>query len=410
MRTLRWSTTQLYLALILVTALVRLLFLAAKPYDAVSFDVGSWEKVIAILARGGNPYAETTFLNWPSPWMIILFLLGRAAEWTGLPFRTLLFLMLTALDCVLACVTFSLLRQFASTAASARYAVIGISLSPVLILLAGQHGNFDVIPTILIALFLRAFMLSFERSSATWWLAACALLGAAIAAKTFPLVLAPLLLAAPVGRREPHVLLLGLFLLLAPVAMSVATLFVLAPAAITANVLQYHSLPHPFGFNYLFTSYAGTRRALHTAGFGFVVVAAWAWLVMRFRRPAPPAPQDVLFAGALLLILPAVFGPGFGSQYIVWAWPALVAAYPALRPEHRRPMVAAYGAVSLAYVWLYSYNPFYGALLTTLAGGGPATDHAVFLPSLGVVFACYGIVFTCLMRELLLGKAPGEAG
>lgn len=409
MRPLRWSAPQFYLALILVTALVRLLFLAVKPYDAVSFDVGSWEKVIAILARGGNPYAETTFLNWPSPWMIILFVLGRTAEWTELPFRSLLFLLLTALECVLACATFSLLRQFASVTASFWYAVVGVSLSPVLMFLAGQHGNFDVIPTILIALFLRALTLSFERSSATWWLAACALLGAAVSAKTFPLILAPLLLAGITRRHERHVLLLGLLLVLGPVTMSVATLFVLAPEAIATNVLQYRSLPHPFGLSYVFTSYGGTRRALHTVGFGLVVVATWAWLAALLRRPAAPTAEQVLLAGALLLILPAVFGPGFGTQYLLWPWPALVAAYPALRPAHRRWMLAAYGAVTLAYVWLYSYNSFYGALLTTLAGGGPATTHTMFLPSLSVVFVCYCVVFTCLLRELLLTTSARAA-
>src|SRR5437870_5759800 len=59
---------------------VRAAFIASVPYRVHSADIDRWITVTQQLRAGANPYATTTYLNWPPLWMTILWLLDHVAR------------------------------------------------------------------------------------------------------------------------------------------------------------------------------------------------------------------------------------------------------------------------------------------------------------------------------------------
>src|SRR5215831_17748511 len=220
-------------------ALARLLtvlalgLLALLPDGAVSADAHYWEIVAATLRRGLNPYVETTLLNWPPLWMMVVAALDWTARTLGVPFQRALVGFLLLADLAAMALTWLLLRRLWPRARAERWVAAGLALNPVSILLCCQHRNFDV----LVALSVLAALLALERRARTGaledWLSACGWLGLGVLAKTVPLLLAPLL--APGARRARG---LGVLLFLGPTALGLGVLMALAPAAVERNVLS----------------------------------------------------------------------------------------------------------------------------------------------------------------------------
>ena len=388
-----------------VTAAVRLLFLWLRPFDAVSWDVRSWEKVLAVLHRHGNPYVDTPFLNWPSPWMIALRAIDYAANVAGLHFRTVLFGTLIVFDCLLALAVFFALTNLVRSRHAFLATLVGIALSPVLLLLSAQHGNFDAIPALFMLLSLLVLQFAEKQASQTWWLVSVALLAVAVVCKTFPLILAPLVFAAGFHRRERHVTLLGGALLLGPITLSIGTLFALQPWGVLSHVLFYRSTPQDYGLQMLLHSYSGVRQVLHQAAFALVMIAGSLWVIAFIVQRRSPTLRQILLAGAALLLLPMAFGTGFGTQYVLWVWPILVVLYPMLPGGQRAILHAAHAAIALGFVVIYglvSRRNYYGGLLEDLALTSPSAelDAVMVRWAFGAIYISILAVFACVASAL----------
>ena len=89
----------------------RLVVLALLPEGAVSADAHYWEVVAATLRRGLNPYAETSLLNWPPLWMMVIAALDWTARTLGVPFQRALVGFLVAADLAAMALSWLLLRR-----------------------------------------------------------------------------------------------------------------------------------------------------------------------------------------------------------------------------------------------------------------------------------------------------------
>jgi len=353
--------------LICLAGAARLAWLAILPRGAISLDLLAWKAVAIALAQGLNPYQATHWLNHPPFWMEILFGLERLSTQGGADFILSVRLVLIASDLALLAATYLLLRTLQPAARCTRLLIIGYCLNPLLILLTVQHGNFDAFSMIWVVLFLY-FLVRFRNSSdAVDWLWSAACLGIAIYVKQFPLVLWPLLV--PGARQlDWRSRLAGPLLVIAPAALSLAPLYVLAPDAVAQNVLAYRSLGNTFGlvgilslagYDNFLPLYAQVFTAVVLAGSVAVAIGLW-------RRDWRFDSDPVLFSAMLLLGL-FTLGPGYGSQYWFWIMPLILVCYPNVGVGFRRVIWTCMIIVVVTNVFEYAVELNLGRFLFNLA-------------------------------------------
>ncbi|MGD0390795.1 MAG: hypothetical protein ABSC42_17765 [Tepidisphaeraceae bacterium] len=218
------------LFLLSLAGAARLAWLAILPAGAVSLDLLTWKWVAIDLLNNINPYSAPPGIYHPPFWTEVLFALANLSRGTGIDFIRSVKLVLIAGDLSLLAATYLLLRTLRPGSSCTRLLAIGYCLNPLLILLTAQHGNFDALLMIWVVLF-HYFLLRFRNSSdAVDWLLSAGCLGIAVYVKQFPLVLWPLLV--PGARQlDWRSRLAGPLLVIAPALISLAPLFVLAPAA-----------------------------------------------------------------------------------------------------------------------------------------------------------------------------------
>ncbi|HEY2044709.1 MAG TPA: glycosyltransferase 87 family protein [Jatrophihabitans sp.] len=227
----------------------------------------------------------------------------------GVPFNDTIRLTSSLSDVPAALLVFELLRKRVPLRA-ATIAGFGVAASPILVIIAGFHGNTDPIFMMLVVL---ALWLLADRQAP---LAAGIVLGLAVSIKVVPIVVVPVLIgyALRTSRRVTILLLAGLgsvfVLLWVPVLV---THF----GAIRQNVLGYpggltpqwglSSAANFVGGKSLVDVLTGPARLLIVALCALVP----AWLV--WRRP-----DQVVSAGALSMVAFLALIPSFGTQYLTW--------------------------------------------------------------------------------------------
>lgn len=377
--------------------LIRMVFVWLKPGDAVSVDVRSWEMVAGILKAGGNPYEQTTVLNWPPVWPGIIYLLSLVSDVTGVSFRHALFILLSLLDCALATVVYlACCSIFGMQIRRAFWvSLVGISLSPILTLLSCQHGNFDVLPVLCILGGLLMLTRAIARHASSMWLAACFMLGIGGAVKTFPLFLAPLFIFS-FPRPNRLVLLGAIAVIVAPWLLTVGCIYVASPEAVWRNVITYNSLPSSFGLNPAFKELFGASgRAVQTVCFLMLIVLAYATMLPIIRRDGQA--RTLFVAAAVILGSIPVFGPGFATQYILWIIPLWTILFSLLSPRRQVIVGACYVALTVCYLYLYAFVGLYGASV------GPP-ELLITKPVLVVSVVSFGALLTFLLLGARLVK------
>jgi Glycosyltransferase family 87 len=389
------------LFLLVLAGAARLAWLLVVPRGAVSLDLLAWKAVAIALLRGLNPYQVTHWLNYPPFWMEVIFCLARLSAQYGVDFIFALRLVLVAGDLGLLAATYLLLRALQPEAHHTRLLVIGYCLNPLLVLLTIQHGNPDAFCMIGVVLFLY-FVIRHQRSGdVVDWLWAAGCLGLAVFVKQFPLVLWPLLApgARQVGWRGRIV---GAMCVASPAVLSLAPLYVLAPGAITENVLQYRSLGNTFGIAGLLTltGYGGELPG-YSRIFTGVVLAGTAMLAVlfwhrRWRREIDP----VLLANVTLLSL-FVLGPGYGSQYWFWIVPLALVCYSSASASFRRVIVLSLLVVVATNIFEYAVEANLGCFFVRWfpsSGAQSLSDYFAY-PSLHLIwlrlpmgFASFGLL------------------
>jgi len=285
----------------LVLVVRALATLVVQPSD----DLLGWRWVESVLSQGGDPYAETSRLNWPPLWMFWIGLAGRIARATPLEFDA----VVRALPCVADAVIALLLAR--------RSIVIGIiyALHPVAVFTTGAQAQFDALPTL-------GLLLAVHAVGRGGGLAGLALgLGAGF--KTWPVALAPVLAAIRLGRGGAVRLMIAA---IAPPALLLGAVALLSPDGFARNVAGYASYPGWWGLTSLGVLFPGdltigVASLAERHGRVLVMVSMLAVAAVTARR-AWSAQRATLVA---LLVFLAVT-PGFGPQYLLWILPfALVA-------------------------------------------------------------------------------------
>jgi hypothetical protein len=281
----------------------------------------------------------------------------------------------------------------------------GMALNPVCILQVCQHGNFDVLVGLWVALTLLMLLRFGDTQSETDWLCACLFLGLGVLTKTTPFILLPVLLAGTSGL-SLRCRILGAVLALLPAALGLSILFALDPGGIWHKVVLYRSESGVFGISGILSIWgASGALALYGKVFPWVLLTLWASLVLRAPRWQEPAADRRMALSALLLIIIPALGPGYGPQYIYWFLPLLLilAVSPArgVRWMTRAFLITA----AITYLVEYALNPVLGASLVAATGSDslhqagaclrmPASQTLLRLP----LFAAYMGMILVLWR------------
>ena len=355
------STWRDIIIVVMVAWAARLAFICIVPSGSRSFDAYSWEKVAELLREGSNPYQASVFFNWPPFWMQVDFVISRIATFLNVPFFQVLRITLILFETAVIVQVMRLIRMIAPAANARVIAMAGMALNPVAILLVCQHCNFDVLMVLWVLLAAEHLVRYNESHNLIDWLCACMFLGLGILTKTVPLALVPLL-AGGFRKGTAQGRLLGATLVLGPCALGMSIIFVLTPAAILNNVLEYHPDRTTFGFPGLLFSMGIDDlgkyfdRAFYVLGLA-VMGLTWRYL---WKNQSFGNRETILYIAMILLAIP-VLGPGFGSQYFYWFLPFLVIAYACFPGLWRKLLIGLAVIAVITFVVQYGFNLAYGS-------------------------------------------------
>jgi hypothetical protein len=353
------------LQLLAAAWVVRAAFIVAMPSRAHSADVDHWVIVARQLHEGLNPYATTTFLNWPPLWLVVISLLDHVSRAAGISFFLALRLFLVAVESCVIVIVYVWLSRIVPRDAR-RLVLVGLCLNPVAILLTCQHGNFDVLVGLFATIGALALAQQARSKDTLVWLAASLAFGVAALAKTVALALAPLL-ARPAALSRPLGRLLGATLFVGPPALGIAVLLALAPHAVVENVIQYRSSPGYFGITGLLSAsgFADGSSAYTKVLFPVAVAVVLVVSVSKLWHHELDGPRTLLLAALVLLAIPSL-GPGYAPQYAYWWLPLFITTYPLFDERWRKTLLAFYAVVALTYLIEYALIPSQGAFLDVL--------------------------------------------
>lgn len=363
---LRHGAPVLGLALVLRLVIV----LAA---DRPAADVARYHKVAeAVLAGQLNPYELPRLYPYPPVWVWF----EAGSEWlaraSGLPFPVLVKLPVVVADLAIVC----LLLGWPGAGAAAAWAY---ALNPVSLLVTGFHGQFDAMMLACVLLALRLHGQGRRDASAL-------ALAAAIALKSFPILLLPLFLAQVGGVRAAARYTL---LALGPVAALLAP-YALADAPALARELLGYGGVADFGWialvrglDWLRSGTLARSEARHwpllvpaaklafLAGYGVLLALLWR------ERPRRPLPQSAL---AVFLCFLVLYG-ALSAQYLLWVVPLAALAADIF-------LVAYSTAASLALIGFYAFlQPAVLQGDPPLVAYAPATAGRVWVAGLAALLA-----------------------
>jgi hypothetical protein len=348
----------------LAAALARLVpAVMAVPADAiVQYDLDSYRAVAAAVLSHRDVYD----LTGRYPYLPLHLHVFAAAAWLagklGLPFLLLVKAPAIAADVAITVLVGRTAAAMGRRSDAAALAMV-FALNPVSVLVTGYHGQFDAIPTAFV--FTAWYVIAFERG---WWAApASALLfGLAVADKTWPALLTPVLLWR-LPRRDDHVesaiaAHLGyLALASAPVLASLAVYEWLIPGgaihALTV-ISGYQGIVGAWGFSYVLVWDAGAggrAEAIRQA------TAAGPWVLLCALALAYAAAARMrrdLDRIAIILVVTFAAAAGWGVHWLVWLAPVIIAggrrwcvAYLLAAGAYTSATYLGFGGVLYGVVW-----------------------------------------------------------
>jgi hypothetical protein len=332
--------------------------------DRVVADVLRYRKVGAhLLDVSWNPYLAPRLYPYPPLWMWV----EAAAEWasrhTGLSFAHLVKVPVVAADLGLVAVLDAWGRE---RGGAARWAGWIYAIHPVSVLVTGFHGQFEALALLPAALALRAHEAGRRDASALW-------LAAAIAVKSFPVLLLPFLMLARRGagaHASAKAAARYAVLALAPVAALLAPFAWSDLGALRRELLGYGGVAD-FGWiglwrgvGWMRTGILARSEAWHWAApiaagkLLFLAALAGLWLAF-LRRRSPDPPRTAL---AVFLAFGVFYG-AVSAQYLLWPVP-----FGALRPGRLLVLHALAATAGLV--------GFYMFLAPGVLTGGPVVEAA----------------------------------
>jgi hypothetical protein len=358
--------------------------------DRVVVDVQRYQRVAwHLLDVSWNPYETKRLYPYPPPWAAV----EAGAEWLARrgvgSFPVNVKLPAVAADLLIVLV-------LAAAARAGRAAPVApwlYAVHPVSLLVTGAHGQFDSILLLFVLLALQA--LARERRDT-----AALALAAAIATKSFPVLLLPFLASA--GRAPWRSALRFALLATIPVGLLLVPFAAANPGALRRELFAYSGVAD-FGWNGLirgvewlatgvlprseawFWPLASTlSKALFLAAWSALALAAWS------GRPGLEPERACL---AVFLAFGVFYG-SMSAQYLLWAVPLGV-----MRPDRH---VAGYTAAAM--VGLIGFYLFLapGVLAPgRLEGAARYAAGLAWVAGVAAVLAVSAVWLTSLLRERL---------
>lgn len=329
-------------AALVVALLLRVAAIAAS--DRTVADVARYDKVARhLLDVSWNPYETQRLYPYPPPWAAVEAGAGWLARKGLLPFPVAVKLPVLLFDLLIV----ALLGAAAAAGRASPRAPWLYAVHPVALLVGGFHGQFDAIPLAFVLLALEAHARARRDVSAL-------ALAAAIATKSFPVLLLPLLATA--GGASARQALRYLLLATLPVAVLLLP-FALADAEAVRRELFAYSGIADFGWT-------GVWRGLQWMATGVLprsearfwpvaaaaskgmFLAAWAGLLLASRNPRwrLDPPRATL---AIVLAFVSLYGL-LSAQYLLWP-----VALGLLRPQREGLAYAVGATAGLAGFYLF---------------------------------------------------------
>jgi hypothetical protein len=360
------------LLLVAVAIAARMAFIGFMPH-VYSKDLHAWLRVIDLLQAGGNPYRETSVLNWPPFWMNVLFGIGKLSGWWGVSATVLIQGLLTMAEVVVMAVVWWVSLRLLQKDLF-RPLLVGWALNPVCIFLSCQHANFDVFAGLWVLLAAGALLAFYKAGVETYWLAACFCIGMGIFTKTIPFILLPVLLVGIRGVSGIGKLLGGL-LVVVPVGIGVATIYTLAPDGVREHVLGYRSMAGWYGITGLFNVlHIYSAIDVYSRLSLYLMLALMVFAGLRLVRCTVLSPVQLLVAMLTMLLFIPCMGPGYSPPYVLWYLPLLLLYYGIAAPATQRLMLVGWGILALTYMAEYALFLSHGAFAAVWIPGTPMLD------------------------------------
>lgn len=393
--------------------LLRLVFLQTVPAQSVSADVRSWLQVASVLEQGGNPYQVTSYLNWPPFWMVVIFVLNLIGRILHISLTHMIQLFLMAVESCLILVLFRIFRQIGQQTSAQRLLLFGIALNPICIFQVCQHCNFDVLVAMWVAACLSMLISFRDNGQPASWLMACLFLGCGAVTKTVPLVLFPLCLLGA-RRLNRNIRIIGAYLAITPLLLSMAVLFVLTPAAVWEHVLAYRSFPGYFGVTGLVLHFLGSKATtVYTPFFVLSLAVFLTYVAYQMLTSEQAGKSILLMSAAALFMIVVALGPGYGPQYIYWTLPLLLLCYSSADPSFRLALRVGYLIAALTYLVEYALLPSLGMFLVGTVQAPSLLSLGEFLSSQWhqsllrlPLFTTYCVLLAMTLRRLHWFRRP----
>ncbi len=373
--------------------------LAISLSDRCVADVLRYEKVARhLLEVSGNPYQTRRLFPYPPPWAAVEAGAGWLARHGVLSFPSAVKLPVLAADLLIV----ALLAAAARERRGWRAAPWLYAAHPVALLVGGVHGQFDAIPLAFVLLALQALARGRRDASAL-------ALGAAIATKSFPVLLLPLL-AADRGAAWRNALRYAA-LAAAPTVLLLLP-FALVDARALARELFAYAGVADFGWTGLVRGLEWLRSGALARGEArfwpaaaaaskLLVLGAWASLALAFRAGRLQLSAERACLAVVLAFL-SLYGL-LSAQYLLWSVPLGL-----LRPGRH---AWAYGAAATAGLVGFYLFLAPGILVPEgLPPGAAAWAGRLWVAGVAATFGATLLWWLTLLREGRIGlRAASEA-
>jgi hypothetical protein len=299
--------------------------------------------------------------------MQVLFVLGTISNWTHISLAHLIQVLLTGIDVLIVIVAYLFMRALGAGPRAFWFALVGIALNPISILLTCVHGNFDSLIGLLVLATAFSLVIWNRGGTPSTWLLACLTLGLGILAKTVPLITAPLLL---VRWRETDwaTRVVGAALVVGPALLGVSVLYVLSPHQVATDIFQYRSAAGWFGVGGLLNIVGGQAAAkAYSAVYPLIALAVVGAATVAVARARALTDLSVILGCALLLMWIPPLGSGYGAQYTGWFLPICVVLF-AIATGPLRASLGVLAAIAVVtYVAEYGFIHTQGAIFSLVA-------------------------------------------
>jgi len=362
---INWLNKKWYfLYIIIITVISRGLVILFLPQSSFSYDLKTWNIVSKCFTLGQNPYISTKYVNWPPFWMQIIFICNQLSKFLNIPLDVIIRIFFLVIEVICIYLIIKISKKYLNSGKIAHLIIIIVVLNPIFIILNYQHGQFDVVVSLWVLLFLY-FLMEYNESNGTIsWLFACLSLGIAILTKTIPFVLLPFLFYKTY-KLNKRIKLLGLLLSIGPTALGMSIIFALSPEHIFKKVILPNAVCGYFGIS-------GFLRAVNLDGliplyskiFTMLLFIFLIWIsIFLYKYLYNIDNNHLLVLVFLHLIIIPILGPAYGPQYIYWYLYILILIYFSKKLQWKKLFIIYYVTAIITYLIEYSLFPSHGAFL-----------------------------------------------